>query len=80
LDFYIPSKKIAIECQGKQHFKPLKFFGGTNGYLAQKERDTRKEKLCRDNRVSLLYYAEKKYNNDDKIIIDKSQLLEKIVN
>ena len=80
LDFYIPSKKIAIECQGKQHFKPLKFFGGINGYMAQKERDTRKEKLCRDNCINLLYYAEKKYNNDDKIIIDKSQLLEKIVN
>lgn len=48
--------------------------------MAQKERDTRKEKLCRDNCINLLYYAEKKYNNDDKIIIDKSQLLEKIVN
>lgn len=64
LDFYIPSKHIAIECQGKQYFKPLKFFGGINGYTAQKERDIRKEKLCIDNHINLLYHAEKNYTRD----------------
>ena len=28
LDFYIPSKNIAIECQGIQHFRPIEKFGG----------------------------------------------------
>ena len=28
-DFYIPSKKIIIECQGEQHFQPVNF-GGLN--------------------------------------------------
>ena len=27
-DFYIPSKNIVIEYDGKQHYKPIKFFGG----------------------------------------------------
>lgn len=80
LDFFIPSKNIAIECQGKQHFKPLKFFGGINGYTAQKERDIRKEKLCTDNHINVLYYAEKNYNVEEKIITDKNELLKIIVN
>ena len=29
LDFYLPSKKLVIECQGLQHFKPSNF-GGKN--------------------------------------------------
>ena len=74
LDFYIPSKNIGIECQGKQHFKPMKFFGGIDGYEAQKERDTRKIKLCKDNHLKLLYYANSKYG-DDEVITDKSKLL-----
>ena len=28
LDFYLPEHKIAIECQGEQHFEPVKHFGG----------------------------------------------------
>lgn len=30
LDFYLPDQKIAIECQGGQHFKPIELFGENN--------------------------------------------------
>lgn len=33
LDFYLPDYNIAIECQGEQHFLPVKHFGGKERYL-----------------------------------------------
>lgn len=32
LDFYIPRYKLAIECQGEQHFTSLKYFVGDNEF------------------------------------------------
>ena len=64
LDFYIPSKKIAIECQGKQHFQPVDFAG--HGEEDAKiefekilERDRRKKELCEKNNVKLIYLTKK---------------------
>ncbi len=54
LDVYIPSKSAAIEYQGSQHYRPVEFFGGDDGFLAVQERDERKRKLCRENKVLLL--------------------------
>ena len=39
LDFYLPKYNIAIECQGEQHYKPIDYFGGNDGFTSQKERD-----------------------------------------
>ena len=78
LDFYIPNKNIAIECQGEQHYKEKDFFGGKEGLLKQKILDERKKKLCQENEVNLLYFANEKYNDD--IIIDEKKLIEKINN
>lgn len=57
LDFYIPSKNIAIECQGEQHFIPIDVFGGESSLLVNIERDERKYKLCSNNGVKILYYV-----------------------
>ena len=48
LDFYLPDYNIAIECQGEQHFKPVKFSNSVNkDILFEKltERDIIKNKL-----------------------------------
>ena len=53
LDFFLPNKNIAIECQGKQHFG----FGGWThdfNFNTVKERDERKRKLCEENGVKLI--------------------------
>ena len=50
LDFYIPSKKIAIECQGRQHFEPVDVFGGDDMLKLQTQRDLKKKQLCNENR------------------------------
>lgn len=55
LDFYIPEYNIAIECQGIQHFEPVEYFGGQEGYIKQVERDKRKMALCIENNVTLKY-------------------------
>lgn len=78
LDFYIPSKNIAIECQGVQHFQPADFFGGEEGLKATQERDEKKLKLCEGKGIKMLYYAYDKYN--DNIIVGEDNLLKKVLN
>lgn len=83
LDFYLPDYNIAIECQGIQHFKPIDFFGGKNGYRNCISRDNKKRNLCKENNVSLLYftcvdeiyYKTKKY----EIFKDSKKLISEII-
>lgn len=62
LDFYIPSKKIGIECQGEQHFVEVAVFGGEEGLRNRMENDERKKRICQENGVKLIYYLDKEYN------------------
>lgn len=78
LDFYIPSKKLGIECQGKQHFG-LGDFGSKrfNKSIAQ-ERDECKRKLCEENGVKLLYYSNLGIEYPYKVFENKEELLKEI--
>lgn len=53
-DFYIPSKKILIEFQGKQHYKPYEVFGGCEGFAKIKEHDNIKKNFCKKNNYKLV--------------------------
>lgn len=77
LDFYLPEYKIAIECQGEQHYKPIKHFGGEERLIQQIEKDKLKKQLCEENNVKLLYFSNEKY--DENIITDEKVLLEEIL-
>ena len=57
LDFYIPDKKIAIECQGIQHFIPIEYFGGIDMFEKQKKMDELKKQLCEKHNIKVLYYT-----------------------
>lgn len=57
LDFYIPSKNIAIECQGRQHFECSDFFGGEEENNKIRERDVEKKRLCEEHSVDLIYFS-----------------------
>ena len=62
LDFYLPEYNIAIECQGVQHFRYVKFFdrGHTNNLY---KRDITKLELCKKNHIKLFYFTNlKEYN------------------
>ena len=71
LDFYLPKYKIGIECQGKQHFIPVEYWGGSSGLKEQIERDEKKYSLCKANGIDILYYVD---NEVPKEFINHSYL------
>ena len=75
LDFFIPDKNIAIEVQGLQHFKAIKYWGGQESYLKVIERDYKKKALCEKNNVKLVYYSELKIDLPNNIVKNISDLL-----
>lgn len=68
LDIWLPRWKIAVEYQGKQHFEPVDFFGGEDGYKRTVERDETKKLLCEANNVRLIEATE---NTSHRHIIEK---------
>lgn len=73
LDIYFPKWNIAIEYQGIQHYKPVDFFGGEETFEKNKERDIKKESLCKKNNCYLIY-ADEGYD-----FIEIKQIIEKYI-
>lgn len=75
-DIYFPKYNIAVEYNGKQHYVPIKCFGGRLGFEKQKYLDTLKKEKCKNNNCYLFEvrydYNMKDYsnliNNINKII------------
>ena len=66
LDIFIPRLKIAVECDGEQHFKFNKFYHTNSAaFVQQKKNDELKNGYCEDNNISL---ARVKF--DDKLTKD----------
>jgi hypothetical protein len=65
-DFYIESLNLCIEYDGEQHFRPIKLFGGEDGFMITKERDGIKDKFCKENYINIhrIHYKE---NIEDKL-------------
>ena len=53
-DFYITDYNICIEYDGVQHYKVIDYFGGLDGFIDTKIRDTIKDKYCEDNNITLI--------------------------
>lgn len=77
LDFYLPDRNIAIECQGWQHFIKLKEY---DDVATNKERDFRKKQKCRENGVKLIYFLDKNFvqylEPDDIYATNEKELLD----
>ena len=56
LDVFVPSRRIAFEYQGKQHFEPIDFFGGQVAYAKTVKRDEIKAQKCKSNGVLLIQW------------------------
>jgi very-short-patch-repair endonuclease len=67
-DFWIESKKILIEFDGIQHFKPLGFQGGDKKLEYTIKCDNIKDKYCKDKNINLLRISYKEINNIAKIL------------
>lgn len=53
-DFWLPKQRVAIEYGGEQHYKPIPFWGGKNGFEKRVTRDHLKDQYCKDNHITLI--------------------------
>lgn len=67
-DFYIPSLNIAIEYDGIQHFEIISHFGGLDGFIERKIRDTIKTIYCKENDIKLIRIPYWDFDNINKIL------------
>ncbi|HET6456994.1 MAG TPA: hypothetical protein VFI02_21550 [Armatimonadota bacterium] len=58
LDVYFSKRNIACEYQGVQHNEPVDHFGGIEGYIEGKKRDSKKKRLCEKHGCQLIYVYE----------------------
>jgi hypothetical protein len=56
VDIFLPARKLAFEYQGQQHFRPMKAWGGEEALVDLRERDARKQALCRDMGITLIVF------------------------
>ncbi len=55
IDFYIPSRRLAVEVHGEQHYKYTPHFHGhITAFMESKQRDLRKIEWCRVNGITLV--------------------------
>lgn len=52
-DFFLPKYNVCIEYDGKQHFQPIEYFGGEEGFNRTKANDGIKTIFCSKNNISL---------------------------
>ena len=79
VDVYVPSKRLAIEYQGQQHFDAVKLFGGEEALAATKARDSRKRALLAAEGVRLFewrYDLPVTAENLDKVLTGLSPIPE----
>jgi len=70
-DFFLPIKNICIEYDGRQHFEPIRFYGGITNFKKQIQRDILKNKYCENNNIKLIRIS---YNEDIKNNLDECLL------
>jgi len=85
LDIFIKEYNIAIEYQGEQHFKPVDFGGygvdvANKQFIDNKNRDIKKNKICKQVGIKLLYYSDNQYDDflGEKLYTNKQELLNDI--
>ena len=82
LDFYIPHKNIAIECQGRQHFQKGWWSDDDNKLQYDLDNiiklDNQKNKLCSEHNISLIYFSNLGITYPYEVIENEQLLLKKI--
>lgn len=54
--FKVGCQEFGIEYQGIQHYKPIKVFGGVEGFENTVKRDKKKRQLCEEHNLKLLFF------------------------
>lgn len=69
-DFYLPQYNLLIEFQGKQHERPVEYFGGEEKFKVQQEHDNRKREFAKLHNINLLEIWYYDINNIEKILTE----------
>ena len=77
IDFYIPSLKTAIEFNGKQHYKSIKWFGGEEKFEQQQWRDESLRIYCKENKIKLIEIPYTEFANIEKILTKELKINKK---
>ncbi len=67
-DFYLPEHNICIEFNGRQHYKPVKYWGGEHDFKLRQKRDGIKKEYCHNNNITLITI---KYDDSDLVLESK---------
>ena len=78
LDIYIEELNLAIEYDGKQHFVPIKFFGGEEEFLRTQKIDGIKNNLIEQNKDKLKYFIRFNYKQNISYDLVKYTIEKKI--
>ena len=73
-DFYIPSLNLCIEYDGRQHYEIVDYFGGLDGFIDTKIRDTIKTLYCEKNNIKLIRIPYWDFDNIENILIKELNL------
>lgn len=73
-DFYLPDYNILIEYDGIQHFEIIEYFGGLDGFIETKIRDTIKNDYCKKNNIQLLRIPYWEFDRIEEILKEKLKL------
>ena len=81
IDFYLPKHRVAIECQGEQHFKPVDFAGKGKKWAIEKldltlEHDKYKKIQCEKHGIKMLYYSNLGIEYPYEVIEDKNKIIQ----
>ncbi len=69
--FEVMGKKYGIEYQGKQHYEPIKFFGGKRAFEKRKRLDSLKKARCKKSKIKLIEF---KFDES----VGKSSIIQKL--
>jgi hypothetical protein len=64
----LPDYNLCIEYNGKQHYEPIKWFGGVETLNYIKNNDNIKKTFCKENNIIYLEISYKDDNNIENII------------
>jgi very-short-patch-repair endonuclease len=67
-DFYLPQYNCCIEYDGRQHYEIVERFGGLEGFISTKIRDTYKNWYCEKNNIKIIRISYKDFENIEKIL------------
>ncbi len=66
-DIYLPSRNIAIEYNGPQHYEPLELFGGAKGLMKTQRRDKLKRRLAEEHGVVMFVWPYTRVVNEHEV-------------